>query len=159
VYDIENVKGGEGLQLAKRKKGVSKRKVVGFAPAKQKKIVRKKDLHPKESEKADVRLERERMLALRRQEVDKLKLKQRQEELRLIIDAQKKAKQAKIDADIKAKELKGAQNSDNRKAKAEKKKSDDLARRNEIEKWRMEKKKGKEDAKKSQNKRVKVKKK
>ena len=159
VYDCEDIKGGEALQNAPRKKGVSKRKLVCFAPARQKKITKKKDLHPKESEKADVRLERERMLALRRREADKIKLKHRQEELRLIIDAQKKAKQAKIDADIKAKKLNDSQTADKRKAKADKKKSDDKDRRDQIEKWRMEKKKGEEDAKKMKNKRVKVKKK
>jgi hypothetical protein len=158
VWDISDCKGGEAIQNSKRKKGINKYAYVGLSKKKQKKIPPKPDLHPKESEKADVRKEREALIQAKRDEKERLRRKARQEELKLIIEEQKKAKQAKINAAKRAKEEFDIKTKEDRKAKAQKKKEEDLARRENIMKWREDKKAAELAAKNAKNKKTRRKK-
>merc|ERR1712166_1252893 len=159
VWEIDNVVGGEAIQAAVRKSGIHKYAFVGLQKKKQLKLKPKPKLHPKESEKADVRREIEHLIGLRKKEKENHKRKQRQEELKLIIEEQKKAKQAKLNADIRAKSDMEQQTKSDRKLKAKKKKQDDQARREEIAVWKKEKKQNLIDAKNKKNTRPKRKKK
>jgi hypothetical protein len=139
VWELDGRTGGEAIQNSRRKKGMGKRAFVGLQKKKQKKLPPRKNLHPKETEKADVRRERDKMVAMRKQEKDQLRRMKRQQELKLIIEEQKKAKKAKLNADKRAKSESEEKSKGDREAKKNKKKEEDKKRRIEIQKWREDK--------------------
>ena len=150
VYDLEGVTGGAGIQNAERRKDVGRKAIVGLQQKKAKKLPPKPELHPKESEKATVRREREAQNRMKKRDRDKARVKARQEELRLIIEEQKKAKQAKLDADIRAKADVENSSKEQRLAMKKKKKADNKARRDQIATWKREKKEAAEEKKKGE---------
>jgi hypothetical protein len=139
VYKVEGT-GFEAVWNAPRLEGISKKARVGLIQNKNKKMKVRPNLHPKETEKAADRKERERLLKLRKDARLAKQRVERQEVLKLLIEEKKAMKQAKIDADRQDQEKNGHKHAARAKSKEDKESQDKAEKAAKIAKWKEDKK-------------------
>ena len=142
VYNIKG-KGFEAVWNAPRLEGLSKKARVGLVQKKN--IKARPNLHPKETEKASDRKERERLLAKRRDARMAKKRAERQEVLKLLIEEKNAKKQAEIEAEEMDKEKNGHKHAAKAKSKEDKAAQEKAEKAAKIAQWKKDKK-AKEDA-------------